>query len=270
MGVIYGTIPYIPGTIGESFIGGPNLDLGPANLYYGKTAGTNLTGTATASSSATITGSGTAFNTELTVGQYIKFTSLTGVYRVVKITSATSIDIDTAVTVTADTMKRISLLALGGVDAVSIKLSVGLTELFESQYGANAADRVKTSFDASVEFGMTRPTLERMERTMNGLKLQRNATTGLPEAGAMFFNIGERDSTVWDELHIIRIRGTGESSNALDHITFFRAVPKPDVETKNDAASQIIFKQMFNVYQDDTRLNANGQPAIFAFGDYTF
>lgn len=267
MGVIDGTIPFISGEEGKSYLGsGTELRLGPCNIYWGNQTGTALTGTADATASTAIVGTGTSFDTELVVGDYISFGSITDqTFRVVSITDATNITIDQAVTIVADSMTKVSLLSLGGTDATTLKFGINKTELKESQKGDSPADMAVTGYMCEVEMGLTRPSLSRMDRILQGFSTFRNVGTGDIDGAGFGFPIGETDLEIVAPLHLVRIVKGAESTDPKDHLTILRAAPMVDAEDVKDATTQLIFKTMFRGYIDETT-ELGGVPLLFKLG----
>ena len=272
MGIIDGTIPYVPGVEGSSFFGGRDLMLGPCNAYIGNSTPVALAGTiATDGTTNALTGTGTAFTTALKVGQYVQIASSLVLYRIATITTDTAATVEGIPPVgTGQTAKLVSLMSLGGSDATTVSWKLHKTPLKESQSGDNAADQAVVGFETTIEMGLTRLTLERMERVIQGMNMHRQTADGAIDSAVFVVPLGQTDSSIWDMIHLVRIGADGgESTDVKDHITFFRAVATPDAQQKKDAASQIITKSMFTCYRDDTR-KVNGAPAVFMIGTYIF
>lgn len=268
--MLIGAIPFIPGTDGSSAIGGAYPRLGPCNLYFGKKAGTLMTGTtAVNTNSTTVTGVGTAFATEFVVGDYVSFGSMTTAVRITAIASPTSMTVNKAVTTALlDTVKKISCIYLGQTQDTTFKWGNKKKELTESQNGESPANRVTTGYECSVEATHTRATLERMARIAQGLLLHKD-TNGVIDGAAFTLNLGEMDSDIWDELTLVRMKGGAESSDPKDQITIPLAAPQVEgVESKFDAATQFITKSMFTGYADPDNLY-QGRPLIWYLGTLT-
>lgn len=264
---------FIEGTLGNSALGGRYLRLGPCNVYFGKENPTQLTGTVDrdATNLKELDGTGTSFTTELKVGDYIIFDlAYTGVpYRVVSITNNTILLVDRDLpNLTNSNIYKVELIFLGGTDATTLKWKVNKADLKISQEGDSAADRAVTGYEVSVEMGLAQPTLERLDAIVQGFFTQLDSNANY-KGGAFTLPIGQMDSEIAGELHLIRIVKGAESNDSLDHIRIYRAVPVTDSEVKYDASSQLFVKQTFNVYVDKTR-KVNGAPVIFTVGDITF
>lgn len=265
--------PFIRGDFGKSALGSDYFRLGPCNVYFGNQTPTTLTGTGTRNTTnlKQLDGTGTFFTSELSVGDYIVFsTTYTGApFRVTKIIDNDTLEVNADLpAITNSPIYKLNLIYLGGVDAVSLKWKLNKVDLKASQYGDTAADRAVTGYEVSVEMGLTSPTLERLNATIQGFDLQYNSTTGEIEGGAFTLRMGELDSDIAGELHLIRIVGGNDSIDPLDHIVVYKAVPMVDAEVKYDAASQLSIKQTFNAYVDRTRL-FNNSPVIFSVGNVT-
>ncbi len=264
---------YIPGSLGISALGSDYFRLGPCNVYYGKLDPAALTGTVTRDTVnlKELDGTGTQFTSELKVGDYIVFDlSYAGIpWRIVSIIDNGTLLVDRDLpNISASNFYKVDLINLGFTDATSLKWKVNKVDLKASQMGDSPADRATTGYEVSVEMGLTNPTLERLDRIVQGFIAQFDVNANYKGA-AFVLPIGQFDSEIANELHLIRIVNGAESIDPLDHIRIFKAVPVTDTEVKYDASSQLILKQTFNAYADYTK-KINGAPAIFAVGDVTF
>jgi hypothetical protein len=267
-GISLGLIGTIDGIEGASALGSNTLGLGPANIYFGNFSATTLTGTVdTTSGDATVTGTGTAFDTELAVGDIINIVGITGNLQVASIASATSLELtaNASATVAGAAATQINAVNLGGVDGVTLKYGVKKTELKESQKGDNPADKAVTGYTCEIECSMTRPTLVRLEKVLQGFLLNRNITTAAIEGAAFTLPIGETDLEIAGQLKIVRISKGAESTDPLDVITVPLCAPNTEAETKYDATTQRMVKSMFTGYADENTLY-NGKPVIFYLG----
>jgi hypothetical protein len=270
---IAGVKSFSLGSLGSSALGSNNLRLGPCNAYYGSDDYIQLTGTADrdAVNLKELVGTGTSFTTELKVGDWILFsTTYTGIpYRVVKINSNTSLEVDRDLpSLTGTNIYKTDLIFLGRTDATTLKWKVNKADLKASQEGDSPADRAVVGYEVSIEMGLAEPTLERLDRIVQGFIAQFDSS-GNYKGGAFTLPIGQSDSEIANTLHLIRIVKGQESSDVLDHIRIFKAVPVTDSEVKYDASSQLFMKQTFNAYIDRTK-KVNGAPVIFVVGDVTF
>lgn len=254
---------FIAGSEGDNAIGSKNLELGPCNAYYGSFAETNLAGTISASGTASITGTGTSFNTTLKPGDWVKAGSVT--FQVKTIASATAMTAMAPVTLTTATFFKIDAVFLGGTDSTLLKFGLTKQDLMESQNGTTAADRAITGYSASVELGLTRSTLVRMEKLLQGFQGVRDATTGLYKGAGFGFPIGETDLDIAKELRLVKLIGGIESVEPLETIRVLKCAPSSENEAAFDAGTQRIFKVTFNAYRDDSVV-INGVPQIFTMG----
>jgi hypothetical protein len=262
--------PVITGDKGSSFFGSNNLTLGPANVYYGNFNLPNLAGTISITiNTDTVTGVGTAFNTVLKVGDYVLFNSSTIPVQIKEITSATSMKTMTLApsTLAAVTFKKVECVNLGGNDGVTLKFGVKKTELKEAQAGDNAADKAITGYMCDIEFGLTRTTLERIEKLLQGFQTQRNIG-GDYVGGGFGYPSGETDLDIASQLRIVRIKKGIESIDPMDLVTILKCAPNVEAESKYDATSQRVMKTMFTGYIDPT-VTINGVAQIFTFGTVT-
>lgn len=270
---IIGARSFITGNLGSSALGSDNLRLGPCNVYFGKEQPIQLSGDVSRDTTdfKKLIGTGTFFQNELKIGEYIIFDSnYTGIpYRIVSITNDTELLVDRDLpNLNNSDFFKVELIYLGGTDAVTIKWKINKADLKISQEGDSASDRAVTGYEVSIEMGIAQPTLERLDAIVQGFIAQFN-TVGNHKGGAFVLPIGQMDSEIAKELHLIRIVKGVESSDPLDHIRIYRAVPVTDSEVKYDSSSQLFIKQTFNAYIDKTR-KVSGAPVIFTVGDVTF
>lgn len=265
-----GVIPFNPGNEGPSALGGIYPRLGPCNVYYGDPTPATLTGTtAVVTDSTTVTGTGTAFNTELAVGDYVAFGSMTSAVKVTAIASATSMTVSKKVTTAAgDAVKKINCIYLGQTQDTTLKYGLKKKDLTESQNGESPADRAVTGYECTVEMTLTRASLARLGKMLQGFILHKTAGGDI-DGGAFTLPIGEMDSEVVDKLTIVRIVKGAESTDAADTITIPRAAPTLEaIEAKFDSSSQFVTKGMFTGYADENTL-FSGKPVIFSVGTLT-
>lgn len=328
----------LAGTNGTSILGGPNMTLGPCNIYYKTSLKPVLTGTISNTSTAitgtvavapiagttksTMTGTGTAFLTDLVKGQMVSvdgniarvlsvksntiaildtsftvpagedclkalltitgngtafLTQLAGV-RAITLNGSTYAEIDEIATDTELTIKEPTLISddsafriftsinLGGTDATNLKIAIKKKGLTESQYGEGDADAVVTGGECSVEVGLSRFSLERGEATFQGLKTKKDSNGNYTGYGIGVL-LGETDSSIWEQLTLVRIIGGVESSNPLDTIHLPRCSPKSEAEWKYDAASQRYAKTMFTAYRSSDHVTDDGMELFAYAGD---
>lgn len=269
--MIKGSVPYVPGVLGSSFFGKNGFLAGPCKIYLGSKTATTLTGTVEGTSgSGAITGTGTSF-TDLEVGQYVSFGAGTSAHRVSVITSDTAMTVTPALSADVAALtaiKRVHVIDLGDTDMTNLKWSLQKSDMKSSQRGDGAADRMVSFGAASVEIGAAMSTLERMAAMYQGFDIQHGADG--PVAGAFAVPIGQMDSDITQELHLVSLIGVGlESSDPLAHVTCYKAAATIDSEIKRDASGQIFLKTMFQLYADPSHMTPNGA-ALFSVGPYTF
>lgn len=195
----------------------------------------------------TVTGTGTAFDTEFAVGDYITSDGLKYA-KITAIASATALTIDAAtLLLNASAIRKFTAINLGGVDSVSIKASTKKVGLQEAQYGESDADAVVTGGDCSVEFSITRSSLDRLQRIMQGFVTHK--TAGTYDGYGIGVALGENDSDIVQQLTLVRIVGGVESTNPLDTLHFPKSAPKTEAEWKYDAKTQRLTKSMFTAYR---------------------
>lgn len=267
---IVGVSPIIVGDKGPSALGGIYPRLGPCNAYFGNPTPLTLTGTTGAVANSTaVTGVGTAFNTELVVGDYVSFGTMTSAVQVVAIASATAMTVDLPVTtVLLDAVKKVRCIYLGQTQDTTLKYGLKKKELTESQSGETRADKAVTGYECGVDFTLTRASLERLGKILQGFLLHRTGA-GAIDGAAFTLPIGEMDSEILDILTLVRIVKGAESTDAKDTITIPKAAPTLEgIEAKFDAATQFITKTMFEGYADPATLY-QGKPVIFSVGVLT-
>lgn len=195
----------------------------------------------------TVTGSGTAFTTEFAVGEYITSDGISYA-KITAIGSATALTIDApSLLLNASAIRKFTAVNLGGVDAVTIKISTKKVGLQEAQYGESDADAVVTGADASVELAITRSAIDRLKKIMQGFVT--HSAAGVYDGYGIGVSLGENDSDIVQQLTVVRIVGGIESSNPLDILHFPKSAPKTEAEWKYDAKTQRLTKAMFAIYR---------------------
>lgn len=259
----------IPADEGRTFFGNDDGEISPCNVYWDTATPTNLAGTViTATSTTTITGSGTAFLTDFVAGDWILINTTTPVIRqIASITTDTSLVLTEAVyTGSTKTYARYTTLSLGKTMGVSFKYTNKKADIKFDQTGDSPANRVLSGYEASLEVVVGEGTISRMEAILNGFYAERSA--GSYTGYAQKFALGQLDSSIVKQMKLVKLIGTGESTDPLDTVTFFRCAPASDVEAKYDATTQRQVKSMFTIYLDDTRL-IGGQPIFYSSGTVT-
>ena len=271
MGVIDGTLAYNAGNKYSSVLGnGDSPRLGPGNLYAGNETPTAFAGDVSATDSATLTGNLTTFITEgLQVGDFIYFdTDVSITYEVLEVNSETEIVIDTAVTVAAATVSRSNLIWLGCSLQTTLRYGESKTELFEAQKGATRADMALTGYQSSIEHQMTRAGLLRLQTTIGGMNLHRDAN-GVVDGAGFSFDLGATDLNDYAvRLHFVRIDGGVESSSPTDHLIIPKAAFTAEVEQVFDAESQHSVTVTANAYVDDAT-TLDGKSLLWFLGNIT-
>jgi hypothetical protein len=152
---------------------------------------------------------------------------------------------------------------------VSFKYTNKKADIKFDQAGDSPANRVLSGYEASLEVVVGEGTIARMSAILNGFYAERASTAPAAYQGyAQRFALGQLDSSIVKQMKLVKIVGTGESTDPLDTVTFYRAAPASDVEAKYDATTQRSVKSMFTIYQDDTRL-IGGQPIFYSSGTVT-
>ena len=263
-------LPFITGDEGSSILGSKNLELGATNVYFGRFNTPNLVGTvSTTANSDTLTGSGTAF-TSLKIGDWLSIAGITSPVQIKTITNATSIVLTAPVTIAVSTatFKKVDCMNLGTYDKLSFKLGQKKVDLKDAQGGDNASDKVQTGYTCDIEFGMARTSMSRLEFTMAGFKVVRDAVTGLIKGAGFGFAIGTKDSDNLGQLKLVKLVGGVESTDPMDTVTILKASPNVDAEWTYDTSTQRYTKNMFTGYVDHETL-IDGVPMIAIMGDIT-
>lgn len=164
-----------------------------------------------------------------------------------------------------DTATGGSNLDLGTFDSFMIKMAITKTPLKEAQYGTSPANQAVTGADCTLEFGMTRSSLERMDAVIPGFVLNKNTANTI--LGFSFGTaIGQLDSNTWKQVKIVKIVNGSESTAANDTIYVWRAAPTGTADLTFDAATQRIVKITMQCYRDETQLNVEGAATFWGSG----
>ena len=162
-----------------------------------------------------------------------------------------------------DTASGGSNTALGGFDSATVSMKVGKIPLKECQSGDQPADMAVSSQIYTVALGMSRATVDRLEKTVQGFTVDRD-TAGNPQRLFLASVIGMRDSSIVKQLTIKEIIDGIEADSTTQpfHIWHFPLVaPMSDsTDLVYDASSQRYFKTVFQTYIDRTILDQNGRP----------
>lgn len=269
---------YNPANEGSSFLGGPNLRLGPCLAFYGNFNTANLSGTISCGTAPEVgppavpavadddvAGSGTDFQTDLKVGDVI-LASNGALVRVISISSDTALKVSPAVYIpAASTYKKVDVIDMGGTDSTTLAFGLEKTDLMESQKGTTAADKAVSGYNCSVTMGLTRATPERLQAVNQGIRLIRDTTTAAVESIAFGFPAGETDLEITRELRLIRIRKGAPSTDPLDVVRILKAAPTSSAEQPKDASTQEILSVVFTGYIDEETV-LDGMPLIFILG----
>lgn len=232
--------------IGSSYIGKVTAIASNTSLTV-SVSGTVGSGATIKKAVTTLTGTGTLFLTELEVGDSITFDGLS--YATISaIASDTSATLESASALfNASLYRPFTAIDLGGVDAVTVKSSTKKVGLQEAQYGESDADAVVTGGDCSVEFSITRSSLDRMAKIMQGFETRKSS--GVYAGYGIGVSLGENDSDIVEQLTLVRIVGGVESTDPLDTLHFPLSAPKTEAEWKYDAKTQRLTKSMFTAYR---------------------
>ena len=262
----------IPADDGRTFFGADDGEISPCNVYWDTATPTTLSGTViTATSTTTITGAGTAFLTDFRIGDWIMINNTVPVVRqITNIASNTAMTVSQAVyTGSTRSYAKYTTIWLGKTMGVSVKYDNKKADIKFDQAGDSPANRVLSGYEASLEVVVGEGTISRMSAILNGFYAERQSTSpGAYQGYAQRFALGQLDSAIVKQMKLVKIIGTGESTDPLDTVTFWRAAPASSVEAKYDATTQRSVKSMFTIYLDDTR-QIGGQPIFYSSGTVT-
>jgi hypothetical protein len=135
-----------------------------------------------------------------------------------------------------------------------------------SQTGTSAVDRVVTSSMCEIEMGLAQSTLERLAEVQQGFEL---VSVGGSVVGFAFSpSIGERDSSITQEMTLTRITDGIASTDPLDIVTVFQCAPSGSAELTYDSSSQRFYTVSFKCYRSTTILSPTGKPMFFGGGQF--
>lgn len=158
---------------------------------------------------------------------------------------------------------------LGQFDSLTISKKVTKVDLMESQAGAAPADKAVSSQNYTLSLGMSRATVDRMEKIVQGFKVDRD-TSGQPQRLFLSSVIGQLDSSIVKQLTVIEIIDGIEADPVTlpFHIWYFpKAAPMSDsTELVYDAATQRYYKTTFQIYVDENILDHTGRP-VYGFSE---
>jgi hypothetical protein len=140
----------------------------------------------------------------------------------------------------------------GKTESATLRLIMTKTDLMASQDGTRPSDKTVTAQQAQLETSLGQSTLERLEFTQQGLRVERNSAGDVTRF--LYVDVlGERDSDTNVELWVkfVEIERGAESTNPLK-TTYMKAAPQTEqTELVFDAATQRFYGLMFEAYKHD-------------------
>ncbi len=155
---------------------------------------------------------------------------------------------------------------LGMFDAVEVVGSVKKSPIKFDKYGTEPANMVITGGAMTVKVGLAQATLERLGLTIDGWHNNLSGSTVLGYSWGI--DMGSDDLTKAQELRITLVVGDTDSTDPLDTIKCWLAVPAADFSLKYDAGTQRFVGNLFTIYKDSNHLNTAGKATFFGSGTY--
>lgn len=138
---------------------------------------------------------------------------------------------------------------VGGYDQLTFTLAVTKLDLVEAQGGARPSDKAITAQNYTVTFGMSRPTITRLEKLVQGFDVERDSNDD-PVQLYLSSHIAERDSTIWKQMSIVKIIDGIESTDEFDIWDFPNTAPMSEsTELLYDAGTQRFYSVTMTVYE---------------------
>ena len=154
---------------------------------------------------------------------------------------------------------------VGTTMATTVKFATEKAELKNVQYGLSPSNRVITGASCSLETALTQPSLEVLESSIYGFKLERDAegkVIGYSFASAV--GLSDRESSVG--IKLAPLVGGIEVTNPLQNLYFWICSPSSEVEVMYDDSTQRQINLMWNVYLSNDRRDNIGRPTFFGSG----
>jgi len=158
-------------------------------------------------------------------------------------------------------------VGLGEFENVTLKFGSEKTDLFTAQGGTTAQDAVVSGSFCDVEISLAQATLERMSATVQGFET--NSLSGSIVGFSFGPAIGERDSSIQQQLTLVRVIDSIESTDPLDTIDIWKFVFNANIEMTFDAATQRFVGLAGRAYRSSTHLSPTGRPTFFGSAQYT-
>lgn len=157
-------------------------------------------------------------------------------------------------------------LGLGGFDQLVFRFGNEKTDLVTAQGGTDAVDRVVTASMCEIECGLAEATLERLSAVIQGFEV--NEVGGSIIGFSFGPPIGQRDSSIWKEMTLVRVIDGVESTDPLETIRIFKCAPVSSAELTYDSTTQRYVGTMFKAYRSETQLSPTGRKLFFGGGTY--
>ena len=156
-------------------------------------------------------------------------------------------------------------IKVGATMNTSLKFSVQKAETKNIQYGSSPSNKIVTGASCSLETALTQPSLEVLETSIYGFRLERSADgtiTGYSFGSA----VGVDDQSFAVGIKLALIVGGIEVNNPLQSLYFWKASPSSEAEVVYSDADQRQINIMWDCYLDNTRLDSGGRPTFFGSG----
>ncbi len=157
-------------------------------------------------------------------------------------------------------------ISLGEFENVSLKYGSEKTDLFTAQGGTAPQDAVISGSFCDVEISMAQGTLERLAATVQGFET--NESGGSIVGFSFGPSIGERDLSIAQQLTLVRVVDSIESTDPLDTIDIWKLAFNANIEMTYDAATQRFIALAGRAYRSSVHLSPSGRPTFFGSAQY--
>lgn len=155
-------------------------------------------------------------------------------------------------------------LYLGCTETTSVNMAITKIEFKCSQEGDMPSDRAISGQSWTLNAGMVKSTVERVEPTVQGIEVEEN-TAGDPIRIWLSDLQGQKDSSIWKQMTFKKIVDGLESVYPFDIFDFWLSAPMVEsLEMLFDATTMRIVPVVFNCYRDSNHPDHNGRATFGA------
>lgn len=152
--------------------------------------------------------------------------------------------------------------SLGTFDQLVLRKNITKIGLREAQAGARDADRAISSQVYQLEFGMARPTAERLGLVQQGFEIDYDTGNVIKQIYLSDL-VGQLDSEIWKQVTVKEILSgveATEAANPLHILDLWKVAPMTEsVELTYDAENQRFYGVLLEAYKSDDHPDHNGK-----------